>query len=54
MRWAQRHRHGITVVGVKRRHQDFIHAKADTEVKPGDHLIAAGPTARIQAFAALY
>lgn len=41
------------VVGIKRRHQDFIHAKADTEVKPGDHLIVAGPTPRIKAFAAL-
>lgn len=49
-----RQRHGITVVGIKRRHQDFIYAKADTEVKPGDHLIVAGPTARIKAFAALY
>ena len=49
-----RQRHGITVVGIKRRHQDFIYAKADTEVKPGDHLIVAGPTPRITAFAALY
>jgi trk system potassium uptake protein TrkA len=49
-----RQRHGITVVGIKRRHQDFIYAQADTEVKPGDHLIVAGPTARIKAFAALY
>ncbi len=49
-----RGRHGITVVGVKRRHQDFLYAQADTEVKPGDHLIVAGATARIKAFAALY
>lgn len=49
-----RRRHGITVVGVKRRHQDFLYAQADTEVKPGDHLIVAGATARIKAFAALY
>jgi len=49
-----RQRHGITVVGIKRRHQDFIYAQADTEVKPGDHLIVAGPTPRITAFAALY
>lgn len=49
-----RKRHGITVVGIKRRHQDFIHAKADTEVKPGDHLILAGPTPLIEKFAALY
>lgn len=49
-----RQRHGITVVGIKRRHQDFIYAQADTEVKPGDHLIVAGSTPRIKAFAALY
>jgi hypothetical protein len=29
-------------------------AQADTEVKPGDHLVVVGPTARIKAFAALY
>lgn len=49
-----RRKHGITVVGIKRRHQDFIHAKPDTEVKPGDHLILAGPTPLIEKFAALY
>ncbi len=49
-----RSKHGITVVGIKRRHQDFIYAKADTEVKPGDHLILAGPTPLIEKFAALY
>lgn len=49
-----RKKHGITVVGIKRSHQDFIHAKPDTEVKPGDHLILAGPTPLIMQFAALY
>jgi trk system potassium uptake protein TrkA len=49
-----RTRHGVTVVGVKRRHLDFIHATAETEIKPGDHLIVAGQTARIEKFAALY
>lgn len=49
-----RKKHGITVVGIKRRHQDFIHAKPDTEIKPGDHLILAGPTQLIEQFAALY
>lgn len=49
-----RSKHGITVVGIKRRHQDFIYAKPDTEVKPGDHLIVAGPTPLIEKFAALY
>lgn len=49
-----RTKHGITVVGIKRRHQDFIYAKPDTEVKPGDHLIVAGPTPLIEKFAGLY
>ena len=48
-----RTKHGITVVGIKRRHQDFIHATAETEIKPGDHLIIAGKTALIEKFAAL-
>lgn len=49
-----RKKHGITVVGITRRHQDFIYAKPDTEIKPGDHLILAGPTPLIEKFAALY
>lgn len=49
-----RKKYNITVVGIKRRHQDFIHAKAETEIKPGDHLIVAGPTPLIEKFAALY
>jgi trk system potassium uptake protein TrkA len=49
-----RKKHGITVVGIKRRHQDFIYANAETEVKPGDHMIVAGPTLLIKKFAALY
>lgn len=48
-----RRKHGITVVGIKRRHQDFIYAKPDTEVKHGDHLIVAGPTPLIDKFGAL-
>jgi len=49
-----RKKHGVTVVGIKRRHQDFIYAKPETEIKPGDHLIVAGPTPLIEQFAALY
>jgi trk system potassium uptake protein len=49
-----RTKHGITVVGIKRRHQDFIHAQPETEIKPGDHLIVAGPTPLIEKFAAMY
>lgn len=49
-----RTKYGITVVGIKRRHQDFIHATPETEIKPGDHLIIAGKTSLIEKFAALY
>jgi trk system potassium uptake protein TrkA len=49
-----RKKHGITVVGIKRRQQDFIYAKPDTEIRPGDHLILAGPTPLIEKFAAQY
>lgn len=49
-----RKRHGITVVGIKRRHEDFIYAKPETEIKPGDHLIVAGPTRMVERFSALY
>jgi trk system potassium uptake protein TrkA len=49
---AIRTRHGVTIVGIKRRHQDFIYAQADTMVQPGDFLIVAGPTSAIERFAA--
>ena len=49
---AIRTRHGVTVVGVKRRHQDFIYAVPETVVQAGDLLIVAGPTRAIERFAA--
>ena len=49
---AVRTRHGVTVVGVKRRHQDFIYARETTVIEPGDLLIVAGPTKAIERFAA--
>ena len=49
-----RSKHGITVVGIKRRHEDFIHATAETQIKPGDHLIIAGKTLLIEKFAAMF
>ena len=49
-----RKKYGITVVGIKRRHHDFIYAKPETEVKAGDHLIVAGETRLVDRFAALY
>jgi len=47
-----RTKYGVTVVGIKRRHQDFIYAREDTVVQPGDLLIVAGPTRAIERFAA--
>jgi trk system potassium uptake protein TrkA len=47
-----RSKHGVTVVGIKRRHLDFIYAREDTVVQPGDLLIVAGPTRAIERFAA--
>lgn len=48
-----RTRYGITVVGVKRRHEDFTYAKPDTLVVEGDLLIVSGPTDKVERFAAL-
>ena len=47
-----RQRHAVTVVGIKRRHEDFIYAQADTIVKGGDLLIVAGETKAVERFAA--
>jgi trk system potassium uptake protein len=47
-----RQRHGVTVVGVKRRHQDFIYARPETMLQAGDLLIIAGPTKAIERFSA--
>lgn len=48
-----RQKHGITVVGLKRRHADFTYAQADTFVESGDILIVSGPTRLVEKFAAL-
>jgi trk system potassium uptake protein len=50
---ALRSRYGITVVGVKRRGQDFTYARPETEVRPGDELIVSGPTGKVERFSAL-
>ena len=50
---ALRSKHGITVIGLKRRHADFTYAQPDTLVEPDDILIVAGPTALVEKFAAL-
>lgn len=46
-----RERHGVTVVGVKRAHEDFRHATPDTPVRAGDLLIVSGPTRLVEKFA---
>ncbi|HVL76892.1 MAG TPA: TrkA family potassium uptake protein [Noviherbaspirillum sp.] len=46
-----RERFGVTVVGVKRTHEDFQHATPATLIQPGDLLIVSGPTKKIELFA---
>jgi trk system potassium uptake protein TrkA len=48
-----RQRHGITVVGVKRLNEDFVHALPDTGIRKGDLLIVSGATRLVEAFASL-
>ena len=47
-----RERFGVTVVGVKRTHEDFQHATPSTVPQAGDLLIVSGPTKKVEAFAA--
>tara|TARA_B100000678_G_scaffold269652_1_gene256976 strand:+ start:354 stop:995 length:642 start_codon:yes stop_codon:yes gene_type:complete len=42
----------VTVVGVKREGEDFIHATGDTLIMPGDELVVSGRTGNIEDFAA--
>jgi trk system potassium uptake protein TrkA len=48
---AVRSRHGITVVGVKKRGQKFTYATEETVVEEGDLLIVSGPIDDVEAFA---
>lgn len=50
---ALRTRYGITVVGVKRRGQDFTYAQPSTVVEPNSVLIVAGQTDQVERFAAV-
>jgi len=50
---APRTRHGVTVVGVKRRGEDFTYAKPETLVHRHDELILAGPTGTVERFCTL-
>ncbi|MGH3355087.1 MAG: potassium channel family protein [Nocardioidaceae bacterium] len=50
---ALRSRYGVTVVGAKRRGEDFTYARPETEVHPRDELIVSGPTRKVEKFCAL-
>ena len=48
-----RAKYGITVVGVKRRGQDFTYARPETSIAKSDELIVCGPTKTVENFCAL-
>ncbi|MDG5747124.1 TrkA family potassium uptake protein [Qipengyuania sp. XHP0207] len=50
---ACRQKHHVTVVGVKRDGEDFIHAVPDTIIFPDDELVVSGRIADIEAFSAI-
>ena len=45
-----RARFGVTVVGVKRRGEDFTFARPETSIVESDELIVSGPTAKVEKF----
>ena len=49
-----RKRYDVTVIGVKREGEDFIHAVPDTLIMPGDVLVVSGRVEKIEAFAAVH
>ena len=48
-----RAKYGITVVGVKRRGEDFTYATPETDIVASDELIVSGPTTKVENFCAL-
>ena len=50
---APRSHYGVTVVGVKRQGQDFIHGRPETVVRAGDELIVSGTTRAVERFSGL-
>lgn len=48
-----RKKHDVTVVGVKRAGEDFIHAVADTIIFPDDELVVSGRIEKIEKFSAI-
>lgn len=50
---ALRSKYFITVVGVKRRGEDFTYARPETSILSSDELIVSGPTKKVEKFCAL-
>ena len=50
---APRSHYGVTVVGVKRGREDFIHATPETVVRQRDELIVSGSTKAVERFCGL-
>ena len=48
-----RRKYDVTVVGVKRRGQDFTYARPETTISSQDELIVCGPTTKVENFCAL-
>lgn len=48
-----RARYGVTVVGVKRAHQEFSHATPETVIEQNDLIIVAGPQLKVERFSEL-
>ncbi len=48
-----RRKYDITVVGVKRRGQDFTYARPETSIAKSDELIVCGATQKVESFCAL-
>lgn len=48
-----RSKYGVTVVGVKRKGEDFTYARPETVVHEGDLLIVSGRTDQVERFAAI-
>jgi trk system potassium uptake protein len=48
-----RSKYGVTIVGIKRKGQDFTHATPDTVVQDGDLVIVSGPEKGVEHFSEL-
>ena len=48
-----RKKYDVTVVGVKREGENFIHAVPDTIIFPGDELVVSGKIHDLEAFSAM-